>query len=199
MRMAFFCRKRYIYAIRAHSAQALREHNHVVAELIKDLMGKGIKVRVCVHPVAGRMPGQLNVLLAEAGVPYDIVEEMEEGNPELEDGNVDVCLVIGGELFLKEKRKTHHTHTHTNSFSLFKANDTINSAAETDPNSPIAGMPVIRAWMAKECVIFKRSMAQGYSAVDNPVFFKPNTSFMLGNADKTCNDLKETVRRLLEK
>jgi NAD(P) transhydrogenase len=117
-----------------------------VADLIKDLQSKGIKVKVVVHPVAGRMPGQLNVLLAEAGVSYDIVEEMEEGNPDLESGSVDTCLVIG-------------------------ANDTINSAAETDPNCAIAGMPVIKAWLAKNVVIFKRSLATGYADVGNPVFY----------------------------
>jgi NAD(P) transhydrogenase len=125
---------------------AVAKAQYAVADLIKDLQSKGIKVKVVVHPVAGRMPGQLNVLLAEAGVSYDIVEEMEEGNPELESGSVDTCLVIG-------------------------ANDTINSAAETDPNCAIAGMPVIKAWLAKNVVIFKRSLATGYADVGNPVFF----------------------------
>jgi NAD(P) transhydrogenase len=108
------------------------------------------------------MPGQLNVLLAEAGVPYDVVHEMEDINPEFED--TDVVLVIG-------------------------ANDTVNSAAEEDPNSNIAGMPVLKVWKAKQVVVVKRSLAAGYAGVENPVFVKPNTSMLLGDAKNICDEL----------
>lgn len=133
-----------------------------IAELVSLLRSKGKTVRFGVHPVAGRMPGQLNVLLAEAGVPYDIVHEMEEINDDMPD--VDLTLVVG-------------------------ANDTVNSAAEEDPNSIIAGMPVIRVWLGKQVVVMKRSLGVGYAAVDNPVFFKENTSMLLGDAKKTCDAL----------
>jgi len=126
------------------------------------LKSKGKKVRFGIHPVAGRMPGQLNVLLAEAGVPYDIVYEMEEINEDMPE--VDLTLVIG-------------------------ANDTVNSAAEEDPNSIIAGMPVIRVWLSKQVIVMKRSLGVGYAAVDNPIFFKENTNMLLGDAKKTCDQL----------
>ncbi|PAV83895.1 hypothetical protein WR25_25294 [Diploscapter pachys] len=140
-----------------------------IAELVKNLTERGIKVRFAIHPVAGRMPGQLNVLLAEAGVPYDIVNEMDEINEEFPE--TDLALVIG-------------------------ANDTVNSAAEDDPNSSIAGMPVLRVWKAKHAIIMKRSLAQGYAAVDNPVFFNENTSMLLGDAKKTCDALLNAVQAL---
>lgn len=133
-----------------------------IAEMVDILRKHGKTVRFAIHPVAGRMPGQLNVLLAEAGVSYDIVHEMEEINHEMT--NTDLVLVIG-------------------------ANDTVNSAAEEDPNSIIAGMPVLRVWLAKQVVVMKRSLGVGYAAVDNPVFFKPNTSMLLGDAKKTCDKL----------
>jgi len=115
------------------------------------------------------MPGQLNVMLAEAGVPYDMVFEMEEINPEMD--GVDVVMVIG-------------------------ANDTVNSAAEDDPNSAIAGMPVIQVWKAKNTIFMKRSMATGYAGVDNPVFFKPNTDMLLGDAKKTCESIRNELAKL---
>ncbi len=124
---------------------AVAKAQYDIAEIVKLLQGRGITVRFGIHPVAGRMPGQLNVLLAEAGVPYDIVLEMEEINEDF--GATDVALCIG-------------------------ANDTINSAALDDPNSVIAGMPVLHVWNAKQVVIMKRSLATGYADVDNPVFFK---------------------------
>ena len=124
---------------------AVAKAQYDIAEIVKLLQSKGITVRFGIHPVAGRMPGQLNVLLAEAGVPYDIVLEMEEINEDF--GSTDVALCIG-------------------------ANDTINSAALDDPNSVIAGMPVLHVWNAKNVVIMKRSLATGYADVDNPVFFK---------------------------
>ncbi|ELU08990.1 hypothetical protein CAPTEDRAFT_163980 [Capitella teleta] len=138
-----------------------------IAELVSLLRSKGKNVRFGVHPVAGRMPGQLNVLLAEAGVPYDIVHEMEEINDDMPD--VDVTLVVG-------------------------ANDTVNSAAEEDPNSIIAGMPVIRVWLSGQVVVMKRSLGVGYAAVDNPIFFKENTSMLLGDAKKSCDALLQKTK-----
>ncbi|CAF1265848.1 unnamed protein product [Didymodactylos carnosus] len=133
-----------------------------IAEMVEMLRKRGKNVRFGIHPVAGRMPGQLNVLLAEAGVNYDIVQEMEEINHDF--SNTDLVLVIG-------------------------ANDTVNSAAEEDPNSIIAGMPVLRVWLANQVIVMKRSLGVGYAAVDNPIFFKPNTSMLLGDAKKTCDKL----------
>ncbi|MEQ2168869.1 hypothetical protein GOODEAATRI_019082 [Goodea atripinnis] len=138
-----------------------------IAELVKLLTEAGKKVRFGIHPVAGRMPGQLNVLLAEAGVPYDIVLEMEEINEDFPE--TDLVLVIG-------------------------ANDTVNSAAQEDPNSIIAGMPVLEVWKAKQVIVMKRSLGVGYAAVDNPIFYKPNTAMLLGDAKKTCDTLQAKVR-----
>ncbi|XP_044000113.1 NAD(P) transhydrogenase, mitochondrial [Gambusia affinis] len=138
-----------------------------IAELVKMLSEAGKKVRFGIHPVAGRMPGQLNVLLAEAGVPYDIVLEMEEINEDFPE--TDLVLVIG-------------------------ANDTVNSASQEDPNSIIAGMPVLEVWKAKQVIVMKRSLGVGYAAVDNPIFYKPNTSMLLGDAKKTCDALQAKVR-----
>lgn len=117
------------------------------------------------------MPGQLNVLLAEAGVPYDDVLEMDEINEDFK--NCDLVLVIG-------------------------ANDTVNSAAEDDPNSPIAGMPVLKVWNAKQVIVMKRTLGVGYAAVDNPVFYNPNTAMLLGDAKKTCDSLLSKVRSIVE-
>ncbi|KAI1286400.1 NAD(P) transhydrogenase, mitochondrial [Halotydeus destructor] len=139
-----------------------------LSEMVKILRDQGKNVRFAIHPVAGRMPGQLNVLLAEAGVPYDIVHEMDEINDDFEDA--DLVLVIG-------------------------ANDTVNSGAEEDPNSIIAGMPVLKVWKAKQVVVMKRSLGVGYAAVDNPVFYKPNTSMLLGDAKKMCDSLLENIKR----
>ncbi len=150
---------------------AVAKAQYAVSELTSILREKGKTVRFGIHPVAGRMPGQLNVLLAEAGVPYDIVHEMDEVNPDFK--SVDLTLVIG-------------------------ANDTINSAAVTDPNSPIAGMPVLHVWESKKVIIMKRSMGTGYAAVDNPVFFNANTDMLLGDAKKTCDSLLEKTREALK-
>lgn len=139
-----------------------------IAEMVELLRKKGKNVKFAIHPVAGRMPGQLNVLLAEAGVPYDIVHEMEEVNHEFKE--TDLTLVIG-------------------------ANDTVNSAAEEDPNSIIAGMPVLRVWNSKQVIVMKRSLGVGYAAVDNPVFFKPNTAMLLGDAKKTCDALLSKIKQ----
>jgi len=130
------------------------------------LRAKGVNVRFGVHPVAGRMPGQLNVLLAEAGVPYDVVLEMDEINEDFSD--TDVVLVIG-------------------------ANDTVNSAALEDPNSIIAGMTVLHVWNSRQVVVMKRSMASGYADVPNPVFFKPNTAMLFGDAKASCDGLQHKI------
>jgi NAD(P) transhydrogenase len=141
---------------------AVAKGQYPVAEMVNILKKKGKNVRFGIHPVAGRMPGQLNVLLAEAGVPYDVVMEMDEINDDFPD--TDLVLVIG-------------------------ANDTVNSAAEDDPNSIIAGMPVLRVWKASQSVVMKRSLGVGYAAVDNPIFFNENNAMLLGDAKKSCDSL----------
>jgi len=148
---------------------AVAKGQYPLKDMVDTLRSAGKKVRFGIHPVAGRMPGQLNVLLAEAGVPYDIVEELEEINDDF--GETDVCLVIG-------------------------ANDTINSAAEDDPNSEIAGMPVLRVWNSKQVIVMKRSLAAGYAGVENPVFLKDNTDMLLGDAKDTCEKLAAGVKAL---
>merc|ERR1719251_588595 len=141
---------------------AVAKGQYPVAEMVSLLKKKGKNVKFGIHPVAGRMPGQLNVLLAEAGVPYDVVYEMDEINEDWDD--VDLSLVIG-------------------------ANDTVNSAAEDDPNSIIAGMPVLRVWKSAQSVVMKRSLGVGYAAVDNPIFFNENNAMLLGDAKKSCDGL----------
>ena len=134
---------------------AVAKAQYPVADLVQRLRGQGVNVRFGVHPVAGRLPGHMNVLLAEAKVPYDIVLEMDEVNDDLAD--TDVVLVIG-------------------------ANDTVNPAALEDPGSPIAGMPVLEVWHAGQVIVFKRSMATGYAGVQNPLFFRENTAMLFGDA-----------------
>ncbi|MER7805332.1 Re/Si-specific NAD(P)(+) transhydrogenase subunit beta [Streptomyces parvulus] len=134
---------------------AVAQAQYPVAELTRLLREKGVDVRFGIHPVAGRLPGHMNVLLAEAKVPYDIVLEMDEINDDL--AETDVVLVIG-------------------------ANDTVNPAAAEDPGSPIAGMPVLRVWEARNVVVFKRSMAAGYAGVQNPLFFRENAQMLFGDA-----------------
>ncbi len=151
---------------------AVAKAQYAIADIAKMLTERGVKVRFGIHPVAGRMPGQLNVLLAEAHVPYDIVLEMEEINHDFAD--TDVALVIG-------------------------ANDTVNSAALDDPNSPIAGMPVLTVWDAKQVIVMKRTLGAGYADVDNPVFFKPNTNMLLGDAKTVCDALKAGLEAHLAK
>ena len=145
---------------------AVAQAAQCVAEIALQLRKEGKDVKFAVHPVAGRMPGQLNVLLAEAGIPYDMVIEMEEANEELPD--CDVAMVIG-------------------------ANDTVNSGAEDDPNSAIAGMPVIRVWTARSTVVMKRSMGAGYAGVENPIFFKGNNDMLLGDAKKSCDAIRAEI------
>lgn len=128
---------------------------------------RGTEVTFGVHPVAGRMPGQLNVLLAEAGVPYDQVLEMEEVNEQMAD--TDVVMVVG-------------------------ANDTVNKIAEDDPNSALGGMPVIQVWNAKHVLFMKRSMASGYAGVDNPTFYVEPTDMLLGDAKVNLDKLVEGFR-----
>ncbi|WP_203568956.1 Re/Si-specific NAD(P)(+) transhydrogenase subunit beta [Aestuariimicrobium ganziense] len=141
---------------------AVAQAQYPVADLTSKLRAQGVNVRFGIHPVAGRLPGHMNVLLAEAKVPYDIVLEMDEINDDLPE--TDVVLVIG-------------------------ANDTVNPAAIDEPDSPIAGMPVLHAWEAKDVVVFKRSMATGYAGVQNPLFFKENTKMLFGDAKERVEDI----------
>lgn len=141
---------------------AVAQAQYPVADLTKRLRERGVEVRFGIHPVAGRLPGHMNVLLAEAKVPYDIVLELDEINDDFAD--TDVVLVIG-------------------------ANDTVNPAAAEDPGSPIAGMPVLHVWEARNVVVFKRSMASGYAGVQNPLFFRDNTQMLFGDAKQRVEDI----------
>lgn len=145
---------------------AVAQAQYPVADLVRKLRERGIEVRFGIHPVAGRLPGHMNVLLAEAKVPYDIVLEMDEINDDFKD--TDVVLVIG-------------------------ANDTVNPAATEDPSSPIAGMPVLTVWEAHDVVIFKRSMATGYAGVQNPLFFRDNSQMLFGDAKERVEDILKAL------
>ncbi|OAA58989.1 NAD(P) transhydrogenase, alpha subunit [Niveomyces insectorum RCEF 264] len=144
---------------------AVAKAQYAIAEITQMLRAKGVQVRFAIHPVAGRMPGQCNVLLAEASVPYDIVLEMDEINDDFSD--TDVTLVIG-------------------------ANDTVNPIA-LEPGSPIAGMPVLHAWKSKQVIVMKRSLASGYADVQNPMFYMPGTRMLFGDAKVTCDAIKSAV------
>ncbi len=145
---------------------ATAQAQHAIADITKTLINKGIRVRFGIHPVAGRMPGHMNVLLAEAKVPYDIVFEMDEINDDFP--NIDVSIVVG-------------------------ANDTVNPLGQEDVDSPISGMPVLEVWKGHTTVVLKRGMAAGYAGVDNPLFVKDNTRMLFGDARDSLEALAQVL------
>jgi len=148
---------------------AVAQAQHLCHELDALLASKGVEVKYGIHPVAGRMPGHMNVLLAEADVPYEKLLEMEDANKEM--GSTDAVIVVG-------------------------ANDVVNPAAEDDPSSPIAGMPVIQVWNARNVIVMKRSMAKGYAAIENNLFYHPRTRMLFGDAKATMQKLVAEIKNL---
>jgi NAD(P) transhydrogenase subunit beta len=148
---------------------AVAQAQHAVRELERALEAKNVEVKFAIHPVAGRMPGHMNVLLAEADVPYDLLKEMDEINPEF--SRTDVTLVIG-------------------------ANDVTNPAANTDPGSPIYGMPILEVDRSGAVVVLKRSMASGFAGIDNPLFYEPKTSMLFGDAKSSVSEITAAVQAL---
>jgi NAD(P) transhydrogenase subunit beta len=148
---------------------AVAQAQHAVRELEKALEKKGVTVKFAIHPVAGRMPGHMNVLLAEADVPYDLLREMDEINPEF--GRTDVTLVIG-------------------------ANDVTNPAAKNEPGSPIYGMPILEVNASGSVIVLKRSMASGFAGIDNPLFYDPKTAMLFGDAKQSVSDITSEVQAL---
>jgi NAD(P) transhydrogenase subunit beta len=146
---------------------AVAQAQHICHELEKLLVSKGVEVMYAIHPVAGRMPGHMNVLLAEADVPYEKLLEMEQANDQF--ATTDVVLVLG-------------------------ANDVVNPAAKSDPGSPIYGMPILEVELAKTCIVNKRSMKPGYAGIENDLFFRPKTSMLFGDAKKVLQDLVATLK-----
>merc|ERR1719253_859390 len=164
------CASKKVMIVPGYGMAVARCQNSV-ASIASMLRAKDVEVLFGIHPVAGRMPGQMNVLLAEAGVPYDWVQEMEEVNPIMDD--VDCCLIVG-------------------------ANDTTNQGAqEGDPDHPLAGMPVIEVWRSKKVIFMKRTMGVGYADVENPVFFNDNTDMLLGNATDTTQEIAGFMKGIL--
>jgi len=145
---------------------AVAQAQQSVSELTRRLRDKGKNVRFAIHPVAGRLPGHMNVLLAEAKVPYDIVLEMDEINDDFPE--TDIAIVIG-------------------------SNDIVNPAAQEDPNSPIAGMPVLECWKAKSVIVSKRGQGTGYSGIENPLFFKENTRMLYGDAKASLDQILQSL------
>jgi NAD(P) transhydrogenase subunit beta len=147
---------------------AVAQAQHVVQDITETLRATGVQVRFAIHPVAGRMPGHMNVLLAEAGVPYDVVLEMDEVNPDFPE--TDLVLVIG-------------------------ANDIVNPGAQDDPAMSIYGMPVLEVWKAGMVVALKRSMATGYSGVENPLYFRENTRMLFGDAKASLTQVASSLHQ----